>query len=241
MSPKRAGVVAVAAMLLVVFAPCTRGQASQPGEPPAGAPRIRVGSDIESKMLLHVVSPVYPPIARTALIQGTVVLHAIIGVNGSVKELQYISGPPLLMRAAMEAVKQWKYKPYLLNGEPIEVDTTIPVRFAIGGTGALEKLQRKPDLAAKIRAQLPAGTSILDAALGYNGIRDFEDAVFTARDLSIPFAELKCAELGGMFCDPQSNSHEVSLEKAIHALKPEMSKSDVKNAVKKAKQEAKSL
>jgi protein TonB len=61
------------------------------------------------------------------------VLHAIIGKDGSVQNLEYVNGPPLLMKAAMDAIKQWRYKPTMLNGEPVEVDTTISVVFSLGG------------------------------------------------------------------------------------------------------------
>ena len=63
---------------------------------------------------------------------GTVVLHAIIAKDGTIQELQYVSGPPLLMKAAMDAVKEWRYKPTMLNGDPVEVDTTIDVVFTLG-------------------------------------------------------------------------------------------------------------
>jgi protein TonB len=79
------------------------------------------------------VLPVYPQIAKTAHVQGTVLLHAIIGKDGSVEELQFISGPPLLMRAAMDAVRQWQYSSTLLKGEPVRVETQIQVIFALGG------------------------------------------------------------------------------------------------------------
>jgi protein TonB len=79
------------------------------------------------------VNPQYPAIAKTAHISGTILLHAIIGKDGTVQNLQYISGPPLLMQSAMDAVKQWRYKPTLLNGDPVDVDTTISVVFTLGG------------------------------------------------------------------------------------------------------------
>ncbi|HEV2489525.1 MAG TPA: energy transducer TonB [Candidatus Acidoferrales bacterium] len=214
---------------------------TQAGKAPGQPERIRVAADVAAKMLQHMVVPVYPQIALVANIQGTVTLHAIIGQDGSIKELEYTAGPPILMRAAMNAVKQWKYKPFLLDGKPIEVDTSIPVVFWIGGTGAEESLKRSPDLAAKIQELLPPDTQLLGPAMGYNGIRDFEEAVFAAHDLGIPFAQLKCAELGGVFCSPQTTAQGMSLGKAIHALKPEMSKDGVKAAEKKAKGEAKSL
>ncbi|MGA8675947.1 MAG: energy transducer TonB [Candidatus Acidiferrales bacterium] len=102
--------------------------------PPKAAPsRIRVGGNVAAAKLIRQVTPVYPTIAKTAHISGTVVLHAIISKDGSIQELTYVSGPPLLMRNAMDAVRQWRYNPTLLNGEPVEVDTTISVVFTLGG------------------------------------------------------------------------------------------------------------
>jgi protein TonB len=102
--------------------------------PPKTAPsRIRVGGNVQAASLVRKVEPIYPPIAKTAHISGTVVLHAIIGKDGSVQNLEYVSGPPLLMKNAMDAIKQWRYKPTMLNGEPVEVDTTISVVFSLGG------------------------------------------------------------------------------------------------------------
>jgi protein TonB len=83
--------------------------------------------------MIRQVQPVYPQIAKTAHVSGTVLLHAIISKDGSVQELQYVSGPPLLMKAAMDAVREWRYQPTLLNGEPVEVETTISVIFSLGG------------------------------------------------------------------------------------------------------------
>lgn len=256
MGPNRVVILVAGALLIVLASSGAPAEMGQPNPPVVQAPpvsssaqqgqvteppgRIRVAADIEARMLQHEVAPIYPPVAVAARIQGIVTLHAIIGPDGSIKELQYISGPLLLMRAAMNAVKQWKYKPFLLNGQPTEADTSIPVVFVIGGTGAEESLKRKPTLAAKIQELLP-DTQVLGAALGYYRLRDFEDAVFAARDLDIPFAQLKCTELGGTFCSPQATSKDMSLSKAIHALKPEMSKDDVKSAEKRAKAEAKSI
>jgi periplasmic protein TonB len=104
-----------------------------PPPPKAALSRIRVGGNVEQAALIHQVLPQYPQIAKTAHISGTVILHAIIAKDGTVQELQYISGPPLLMRTAMDAVRQWRYKPTLLNGDPVEVDTTISVVFTLGG------------------------------------------------------------------------------------------------------------
>jgi periplasmic protein TonB len=104
-----------------------------PPPPKATPQRIRVGGNVAAAKLIRQVTPIYPTIAKTAHISGTVVLHAIIAKDGSIQELTYISGPPLLMRNAMDAVRQWRYNPTLLNGEPVEVDTTISVVFTLGG------------------------------------------------------------------------------------------------------------
>jgi periplasmic protein TonB len=105
-----------------------------PPPPPKATPsRIKVGGNVQSAALIRQVQPVYPPIAKTAHVSGTVILHAIIAKDGSIQELQYVSGPALLMKAAMDAVHEWRYKPTMLNGEPVEVDTTVQVVFTLGG------------------------------------------------------------------------------------------------------------
>jgi protein TonB len=95
--------------------------------------RVRVSSGVVSGLLLRKVQPNYPPLARQARIQGTVVLQAQISKEGAIENLQLISGHPMLAPAAIEAVKQWKYKPYLLNGEPVEVETQVQVNFTLAG------------------------------------------------------------------------------------------------------------
>ena len=104
-----------------------------PPPPKASPSRIRVGGNVAAAKLIRQVTPIYPTIAKTAHISGTVILHAIIAKDGTIQELTYVSGPPLLMRNAMDAVRQWRYNPTLLNGEPVEVDTTISVVFTLGG------------------------------------------------------------------------------------------------------------
>ncbi|HSS97415.1 MAG TPA: energy transducer TonB [Terriglobales bacterium] len=81
--------------------------------------------------LIHRVEPIYPPIARSTRIQGNVLLAAVIGKDGTVQNLQVVNGHPMLVRAALEAVRQWRYRPYVLNGAPIEVDTQISVNFIL--------------------------------------------------------------------------------------------------------------
>jgi protein TonB len=95
--------------------------------------RVRVSQGVSQGLLVHQVKPSYPPLARQARIQGTVVLQAVIGKDGNIQGLKVVSGHPMLAPAALEAVKQWKYKPYYLNGEPVEVDTTINVNFTLAG------------------------------------------------------------------------------------------------------------
>jgi periplasmic protein TonB len=108
------------------------GVAPPPPPKPATPGRIRVGGAVQAASLVRKVTPDYPPIAKTAHVQGTVVLRAIIAKDGSVEQLQFVSGPPLLMASAMTAVKEWKYKPTMLNGQPVEVDTTVQVVFSLG-------------------------------------------------------------------------------------------------------------
>jgi TonB family protein len=90
---------------------------------------VRVAAGVTQGLLVHRVDPVYPPEAQMVRIQGTVVLRALIGKDGRVKNLSLISGHPMLAPAAMGAVQQWRYKPYLLNGEPVEVSTEVLVNF----------------------------------------------------------------------------------------------------------------
>ena len=95
--------------------------------------RIRVADDVMRAVLIRKVAPVYPPLARQARIQGVVILQAQISKEGNIENLQLISGHPMLAPAAIDAVKQWKYKPYLLNGEPVEVETQVQVNFTLSG------------------------------------------------------------------------------------------------------------
>jgi len=95
--------------------------------------RVRVSSGVVTGLKVRNVNPAYPPLARQARIQGVVILQAQISKDGNIESLQLISGHPMLAPAAIEAVKQWKYRPYLLNGEPVEVDTTIQVNFTLAG------------------------------------------------------------------------------------------------------------
>ena len=93
--------------------------------------RVRVSQGVNQGMIISKVQPTYPPDAKTARIQGSVVIGVIIGKDGNVQSERLVSGHPLLAPAAMDAVKQWKYRPYLLNGEAVEVDTQVTVNFTL--------------------------------------------------------------------------------------------------------------
>jgi protein TonB len=95
--------------------------------------RVRVSQGVSAGLLIRKVQPSYPPLARQARIQGQVVLQAEISKEGTIQNLQLISGHAMLAPAAIEAVKQWRYKPYLLNGEPVAVETQVIVNFSLSG------------------------------------------------------------------------------------------------------------
>ena len=95
--------------------------------------RVRVSSGVSTGLLIKKVTPNYPQLAKQARIQGAVVLQAEISKEGTIQNLQLISGHPMLAPAAIEAVKQWRYKPYLLNGEPVAVETQVVVNFSLSG------------------------------------------------------------------------------------------------------------
>jgi TonB family protein len=97
----------------------------------AGPKPIRVGANVQANNLISQVKPIYPPLAKMARVQGDVVFEAIIGTDGTVQNLHLLSGAPLLVQASMVAVQQWKYKPTLLNGQPVEVTTTITVSYSL--------------------------------------------------------------------------------------------------------------
>jgi protein TonB len=95
--------------------------------------RVRVSTGVATGLLIKKVTPNYPPLAKQARIQGQVILQAEISKDGTIQNLQLISGHPMLAPAAIEAVKQWRYKPYLLNGEPVAVETQVQVNFSLSG------------------------------------------------------------------------------------------------------------
>ena len=138
--------ILVAVMLGTVFAASVRTQTgpsandarkqeAQQNAAPAQAskettaahpPRVRMPGSVVAATLVHRVEPAYPADTRVV---GTVVLHAVIGTSGAVQKLDYMSGPPFLASAAIEAARQWRYKPQTIRGEAVEVDTTISVDF----------------------------------------------------------------------------------------------------------------
>jgi protein TonB len=109
------------------------GSVLPPPKSAAAPARIKQGGAVTAASIITQTRPAYPPLARQARIQGVVVLHAIIDKDGKVAQLEVVSGHPLLVQSALDAVKQWRYKPTQLNGDPVEVDTTIQVTFTMGG------------------------------------------------------------------------------------------------------------
>ncbi len=109
-----------------------RAPAVMPKQPSAAAAPLRI-SHMSEGDLIRKVLPIYPPLARNARIQGSVVLQATISKNGAIKNLRVVSGHPMLVQAAIDAVRQWRYRPYLLNHEPVEVETQVTVNFSLAG------------------------------------------------------------------------------------------------------------
>lgn len=103
-----------------------------PPPPPPAAQTLRL-SRMREGDLIYKVKPQYPPLARSARIQGPVVLEAVISRQGTIENLRVLSGHPMLVRAAVEAVIQWRYRSYVLNNEPVEVETQITVNFSLSG------------------------------------------------------------------------------------------------------------
>jgi TonB family protein len=118
-------------LLLTIFACPASSQEADPHH-------VLVGQSAMASQIISKVAPIYPPLARQAHIQGVVVLKAQISKSGDVENLQLVSGHPVLGPAAIEAVKQWKYKPYLVDGEPVEVETNVTVNFTLAGKSPTE-------------------------------------------------------------------------------------------------------
>ncbi len=119
----------------------------------AAPQRIAVDKTQMASQIIKKVAPVYPPLARQARIQGQVVLKVEISKSGDVENIQLYSGHPMLAPSAVEAVKQWKYRPYLVNGEPVNVKTDVTVNFTLADASS-------PNAAAGVPAQVPFPTRI---------------------------------------------------------------------------------
>jgi TonB family protein len=123
----------------------TAGEPAGPSAPSAATPtpqsnpqasgtkRIQVTQGVSQGLLIHKVQPTYPPLARQARVQGTVILQALIDKDGTIEKLELVSGHPMLVPAAIDAVKQWQYRPYIYEGQPVQVETTINVNFMLAG------------------------------------------------------------------------------------------------------------
>lgn len=99
--------------------------------PPVPLVPLRVSTSVQAALLIFGPKPVYPPLARAARVQGTVRLQAIIGTDGNIRNLRVMSGPPLLVKAALDAVQRWRYRATVLNGTPVEVSTEVEVNFTL--------------------------------------------------------------------------------------------------------------
>ena len=110
--------------------PLTNAPANIPG---SGSKPVIIPDDVADSMLIHKVTPNYPGIAKAARVSGIVILTARISKTGEILDLHVECGPKILQEPSLKAVREWKYRPYLLRGEPVEVQTTIKVTFALGG------------------------------------------------------------------------------------------------------------
>ena len=101
--------------------------------PKVAVSRVRVSQGVVQGNAISQPKPLYPQMARMARVQGAVVLQAVISKSGAIENLRVVSGHPMLQQSALDAVRQWRYRPYLLNGEPVEVETQITVNFNLAG------------------------------------------------------------------------------------------------------------
>ncbi|HEY6443110.1 MAG TPA: energy transducer TonB, partial [Candidatus Acidoferrales bacterium] len=122
----------------------TPPETAAPNSPSPLPQRIRVGEKEQSAAIIRMVQPEYPAAAREAHVTGEVVLHCTVGKDGAVHTLEYVSGPRILLAAAIDAARQWRYRPLRVNRQPLEVDTTITVVFALDGSGNLKPQPYSP-------------------------------------------------------------------------------------------------
>lgn len=99
----------------------------------AAPSRLSISAGVAGGLLVQKTAPAYPQMAREARVSGTVVIQATISKTGTIENLHVVSGPTMLRQPALDAVKTWRYKPYLLDGEPVDVETTVSVNFSLGG------------------------------------------------------------------------------------------------------------
>jgi TonB family protein len=193
-----ARILCAVAALLLPLAWASRGDAQAPtGENSA---KIRISADVAAEMLEDNAPPVYPPIAKAARVEGTVVLEATISISGAVVGIRVISGPSMLQQAALDAVKTWHYQPYLLNGEPVEVVTTVNVTFALAGPAGDESASgTAPESAAAPSAAEASQTATTAAGQPTAGASNAQAEVFRVGGVSIalppPTADM--VEVGG--------------------------------------------
>jgi TonB family protein len=112
---------------------------------------VRISARTMAKQVISRVDPVYPPEAKAAHLQGFVVLRAVVGKNGNVSNVTVVSGPLELVQSAIDAVSQWRYKPYLLNGEPVEVETRVNVSYWLADSGGASPYRTPGVAAADVR------------------------------------------------------------------------------------------
>ncbi|MGA2349085.1 MAG: energy transducer TonB [Terracidiphilus sp.] len=113
------------------FDPPWNGPVMHPVVRPAVRPALRVSTAIEEGLIVLKTPPIYPPIAKAAHVEGTVILAATISRTGTIENLRATAGPVMLQQAALDAVRTWRYRPYLLDGDPVEVETTVNVIFML--------------------------------------------------------------------------------------------------------------
>ncbi len=145
--------------------PTLSPQQSATEQQPALAGKIYIAPDVQAAKLIKMVPPVYPQIAAQAHIEGAVVLHVLIAEDGSVKDVRILSGPLLLIPAAIEAVMQWRYQPTLLNGEPVSVDSIVSVFFSLHPNTDLSAASQVPLSQEEARKAFLAPDKVCDTKL----------------------------------------------------------------------------
>ena len=123
---------------------------------PLAPQTVNIAAGVAVGMITKKVAPEYPAVAKAARVQGTIVLQATISKTGTIQNLRVISGPPLLQQAALDAVQQWQYRPYLLMGQPVEVETTVNVIFSLGDSSVAAPRRRRRKLVSEPAAGIGA-------------------------------------------------------------------------------------